>query len=489
MFKHMVLLLTFAIAVPSYATDTTFELLKAPWVRDRLVFQITADGKLQARRDGDNSAIDIDDGDAFVLSEQRDLTFANFNPFLITIQTSETTEKDPNFESIATLLDAIQKMAEGGLAAASDASDADSRKDQNDKLRAALRELDALSAPSVPLAAGSEDCSTYDRLRLRLRELHTAMITPFLDADEVNGWKNDATSAAKIKDVQKKIDAVVKDLKTNVELLAKIDKEIGEKFVPRDATAFRDESVCSEIHASTFAIVYDVSRHLSASVEAKRKLATDLAALSKSLEPYADATRWRNDHPDEYIFFKPKPDMANVKILAMTFKPRDITVEAGPSLKITEGKSVSRTIRIRQYAMFVPEMSTAVITTDLKYPKYGTKDESGKTIVADAGEDDFPASGAVALNFVCRCWKPTFVYPAVQFGVTNAKEYPGFLLGAGLRFTAPRALSVVGGIIYTWHKELVGLKVGDEVKGTADIESHLQRRGKQAGYVGIQYNF
>jgi hypothetical protein len=134
-------------------------------------------------------------------------------------------------------------------------------------------------------------------------------------------------------------------------------------------------------------------------------------------------------------------------------------------------------------------MSAAMIMTDLKFPKWGTKEEGGKTVVASAGEDDFPASGAVAVNFVCRCWTGGYVYPALQVGVTTAKEYPGFLLGAGLRFTRPRALSLVFGKILTWQNELVGLEVGDEVSGTAEIESHLQRRSKTANYVGIQYNF
>ncbi len=81
------------------------------------------------------------------------------------------------------------------------------------------------------------------------------------------------------------------------------------------------------------------------------------------------------------------------------------------------------------------------------------------------------------------------VYPAVQFGLTNSKDYPGFIIGGGLRFTYPRALSVVAGRLYTWYRDLEGLKVGDPVQGTADLESHLQRKSKRASYFGIQYSF
>jgi len=460
--------------VCAYATDTTYELLTAPKVNDRVVFRVSADGKLYAATDG--TFEEIKDTRTYVLSRQRDLTFEKFNPFLYSIQTTESTEKDANFSSIAGLLDALQKMAEqqGGAALGGEPVVIKSSQARRTGQNAALGEV-------LQTVASSQ--SSCDGLRHALADLHETMKAPVLDANEFNGWVDASDNRKGVEEVRSKIDATVKALTENVKKMKELDRAIGDKYIEPDLT-----DPCA-VDATTLALIYDTARQLSSSIVAKGQLIADLTALANSLKPYADTANWRSGNPGEYIFLRPEPSMETVKIVALTVKPRTFTVEDGPSLKVTEGTAVGRTLRFRQYALFVPELSGAVIKTDLKFPKYGTKQDGATTTVASAGFDDFPASGAIALNGVCRCWPATFVYPAVQFGLTNSKDYPGFIIGGGLRFTYPRALSVVAGRLYTWYRDLEGLKVGDPVQGTADLESHLQRKSKRASYFGIQYSF
>jgi len=48
----------------------------------------------------------------------------------------------------------------------------------------------------------------------------------------------------------------------------------------------------------------------------------------------------------------------------------------------------------------------------------------------------------------------------------------------------------MAGRMITWSKDLDGIKPGDPVSGTAELESHLKlKRQPSAYYVAIQYNF
>jgi hypothetical protein len=495
MMKRLLPLLLLLFAFPLHATDTTAELLQSPLIKERAVFQVTADGKLQVALDRSATFNDVSDGDAFLLSQQRDLTFRDFNPFKYTIKTNQTTEKDPNFGSIATLLDALQKMAEGaGAPSAALSATAKAARFQADRFewQSALARIQAIPAPAT-------DCDEYEKLREAFARLDFLTRDPIVSPTDFKALINDANSATKVGDARKAIDTMIKNLGDNVKDLETADAAIRDKFLPKPSSessktpleqfveAVAGKTACNRMQPVVFALVYDTARHLASSLEAKRALITSLTDLNKSLKPYEDPSKWRIDHPGEYIFLQPKPDFNNIIVVSVTVTTRSIGVDDTPALKSEDAGSVARSIRIRLYSQIVPELSGAVIKTDLKFPKYGVNNTTNK--IESAGTDDFPASGAVALNGVFRLGRTSFVYPMLQLGVTNSKDYPGFILGGGLRFTNPRPLSVVAGYIYTWTKDLVDAKVGDTVTGTADLEKHLQRKGKRGSYIGIQYSF
>ncbi len=460
------------LASAAFATDTTMELLEAPWVRDQLRFQITQDGKMQAARDGSRTFVDVPDGAAYVMSEQRDLVFRDFNPMLQTIATTETTQADVNYGSLSKLLEAIKQMP-ANLALAEH-----KQKTANELLQ------DLLDNPPRLLAAASDHCTKYGELRLLLGKLHDALNVGIVDAATFKRWTETTTSAGGVAKVRGEMTERIGDLNKNLALLAEIDKKIFTDYT----NAAADEPG-SAIQASTFALVYEGARRMSDVAAKRRQLVSDLTTLNTSLKNYEDKTQWREDAPGDYIFYKPSPDFTNVKLLNISAKSRSFTID-GNALQITEGAAVVRTIRLRHYSLIVPELSAAVIHTDLSYPKYGTKQEGGQTVVAAAGRENLPLGGAVLLNFVCRCWPAGPVYPALQFGVTSAKQYPGFATGAGLRITRVASLSITVGKLITWFDDLDGLTVGQPISGTAELESHLKRkRAKSATYFGVQYNF
>jgi hypothetical protein len=485
--KRLLPLLLFLFAFPLYAGDTTAELLQSPLIKQRAVFQVTADGNLQVSVDNSGTFVDVTDGDAFLLSQQRDLTFRDFNPFKYTIKTSQTTDKDPNFGSISTLLDALQKMAEGAGAPGALTATARAARFPSDRVtwQSALARIQAIP--------GATDCDEYKKIRDAFATLDFLTRDPIVSPSDFTPLISEATNAGGVGDARKAIDSMIKALGENVKDLETADAAIREKFLPNKPTPddflkeIAGNKVCNEMQPVVFALVYDTARHLASSLDAKRALITSLKDLNKSLKPYEDASKWRVDHAGEYIFLQPKPDFNKIIVISVTVTTRSIGVDDTPSLKSEDTGSVGRSIRIRLYSQIVPELSGAVIKTDLKFPKYGVNNTTSK--IESAGTDDFPASGAVALNGVFRLGRTSFVYPMLQLGVTNSKDYPGFILGGGLRFTNPRPLSVVAGYIYTWSKDLVDAKVGDTVTGTADLEKHLQRKGKRGSYVGIQYSF
>ena len=467
-------------SMPLFATDTTYELLSAPWIRGRLIFQVTQAGQMQARRDGDATYVDIADGAPFVISEQRDLTFHNFNPFKFALQTSESSEKDPNYTAIAQFLDAVKNTA-GGVGASKHREDEETAAEQ---IRTALRDIQA----PQPAAAAGPDCSRYEALQKALYNLHELLKKEVLTTTDFHDWVESATDAEHVAAVRKKVSAAIKTLQDNVQAMKEVDAAIGTTFVPKNT---KDEPSCNSFKASTFALVYEITRTIDTKVQSRTTLIADLQTLNESLKKFADSTAWRDDAKTDYIFYKPSADFETIKTLNIAVKPRTFSLSDDGKLTVEEGTSVGRSIRLRAHSWIVPEVAGGLIQSDLEYPKYGTSQgPDGKTIVARAGSEKLPVQGAVVVNLVCRCWGPSIVYPAIQLGATNSKQYPGFLVGLGARFAGKYSFSLVGGRVISWFEDLDGLAPGDSISGTAELQSHLKRRrAPNAKYIGVQYNF
>ena len=248
---------------------------------------------------------------------------------------------------------------------------------------------------------------------------------------------------------------------------------------------------CSTIASPMLVDYVDATGRAQQVIDRRKALADALRNLIKtSLAPYTDPKRWRGADSSDLLFTSITPTFENLMTVDAAMKAKTLDV-SGNSISVTTADTGSTAqFVVRRDSFLIPERAAAVIYNHLTYPKYGTTVKDGKTVV-ERVKDAEPVSGAIMLNLIPRFGRTSAVYPMLQVGVSSAKEFPGFLAGVGLRFTAPVAFSLSAGGIVTRFKDLdQSLHVGDVVTGTSDIDKHLQyRTSPVALYAAMQMKF
>jgi hypothetical protein len=473
------------LALPASATDTTYELLSAPHVHGTLTLQLNSDKKLLYLRDSDPNYRTLQDNTAFVIDDQIDLVFHGFNPFLVTISSTEKTEADPNFGSLAKFLDAAQKLGlfqtesgTAGMSASSALAGLEERSEKGTELTKLLTIGQSLKA-----AINDTDCTAYNKLHEGLSDLRNNLGTIVVSKQTFDTWTESSNNPSGVKEVRD-------DILKRVETFAQLEKAMKEILSAIDQLAAKgaspNEPRCDRFRASTLALAVDVSHKISEVMALRREISSKLQDLRKYLASFEDKTAWRTD--GDYIFLRPTSDFNNVKLLTVNVRKR--TMNGGDNdFEIVEEDPVSTTFRLRQHSLLVPEVGVAVVATDLDFPKYGTEEKDGKILVKDAGDDEDPIKAAMMLNLTWRAHRTLPVFPGLQIGLTQTESYPGLLAGINFRFVYPRPFSLSVGRLFAWYKDLETLKPGDPITGTADIEKDLERHMKQATYFAIQYTF
>jgi len=252
----------------------------------------------------------------------------------------------------------------------------------------------------------------------------------------------------------------------------------------KDATWKGCESVTNLTKATATQLVHDGEE-----IVAQRKLLSDsLKSLGDMLDKYKDRNLW-DQAGTSFRFASVEPSFDKVQTVAVTVNQRKFDDSKEP-IEISETKLSQVTLRIRHHSPFVPEVAAGVAASELRVPKFGTAQKDGKTVVATAGSDYLRTIPSLFFNGIIRFRAESFAYPMFQLGVGTGADRPSFLAGIGLRFTHPRHLAVSAGWAVTWFKDLDKLKLGDEVKGTADVEGDLKlRRSSAEPYLCIQYSF
>ena len=193
---------------------------------------------------------------------------------------------------------------------------------------------------------------------------------------------------------------------------------------------------------------------------------------------------------DEIPSSEGKISLYTIKIKENGYKISDNEEIVGTEAKDITGK----TLRIRKFQRFIPEVSVGMIFTFYKYNTYGTtSDSTGQQYVAQPTVnklENLNISAMINWNLFCQ---NSNIHPLIQTGVGVNSGMPSFLVGAGLRFSnnSTNRMRITGGLAMTWIKELDKLKVGDKVLGTADIDNDLKYSisPKLSPYIGLQYNF
>lgn len=160
-----------------------------------------------------------------------------------------------------------------------------------------------------------------------------------------------------------------------------------------------------------------------------------------------------------------------------------------------ESKDVlKRTVKIRKFQRFVPEVSAGIVFTFFKYNSYGTtSDSTGQQYIATPTENVVKNINITAMINWNYYNSNSSIHPLIQTGVGINSGIPSFLFGGGLRFSnnAKNRIRISGGLAMTWIKDLETLKVGSKISGTSDIDKDLKYKTSPlfSPYVGLQYNF
>lgn len=160
---------------------------------------------------------------------------------------------------------------------------------------------------------------------------------------------------------------------------------------------------------------------------------------------------------------------------------------------LAQKEKAKRTLRIRQFQWFVPEVSAGMAYSWITFPKFATQaDSTGALFVASAGNDVIRRINFTAmLNF--NFYIPQSpVHPFWQVGVGANSGFPTLLTGVGIRtHIGQTRFAVSTGFASSWIRTLDKLAIGDRVSGEAELEKDMKYEFNWApkAYIGFQFNF
>jgi hypothetical protein len=179
----------------------------------------------------------------------------------------------------------------------------------------------------------------------------------------------------------------------------------------------------------------------------------------------------------------------------VTLREGPLVLDDNQEIVSRESKEIlSRTIRIRKFQRFVPEVSIGTAFTFFDYDTYGTtSDSSGQQYVGTPTENKLRNINIAAMLNLNYFTQHSLLHPFYQLGAGINSGVPTLLTGLGIRssINGLKRLAISGGIAMSWIKVLDKLKVGDRISGTDDIEKDLKTEFSwpPKPYIGIQFNF
>lgn len=154
--------------------------------------------------------------------------------------------------------------------------------------------------------------------------------------------------------------------------------------------------------------------------------------------------------------------------------------------KDVAGSQHSAEFTIAKFQSVIPFVSTGAFYTGFRYPNYALTTAEGANRVAETDPTDVRVRPAVFLNFLFKTGSDWF-YPLLQIGVSTGVN--DFLLPVGAGIAINNRVSISGGVMIGWRKDLTKLKVGDVVKDDAELKNDLSNRGAASWFFSVNYNF
>ena len=453
--------LVMACSLAASAQDNTEELLTAPRVRRFLAIGPPgADGQTMICRDVLPVRLSLDPWGgcaevaakapfAFVSStrDQIQILRPDFNPLreLVVVAASTTADSSsaslPGYAEFATSADAMSQARSSSL--------------RKQLIRVVPEDC---AAPT----GVSERTKCLDDLRSEIPEVASAL----------ERWSATKDGLEGVRTVRAELREIVKELENNIGGMEKVRADLFEHFAKDPA---------DPADASALAMIAGTADNLVK----KRSLEAKLKELDGTLKGYDDPSRWIGN---SLLAHSITTNLDEVQIRKISLSEMQWSFgDEGLSRKTKEVSPV--TLRARAARGLVPEVSAAVIHTRLARKVYSAVDKNGQTVVQQGKDEGVDIKPAGILNFVCRCFGDSQLYPMIQLGTTEVDNAPAVLLGGGLRLFGKTPLAISGGGVVAWIRDLNNLKPGDVVKSSLEVDADLKRRMQIRLYVALQYKF
>lgn len=442
------------------AADPTSDLLTAPFAPERIYISYDT-GKLQYKLGATAVWQLMPDSTTILISGGTGLTYENYKPLSVRVKVEITEQPDSNYDISAF----VKALTTFGSAVIPEAP----------KPSAAL--LPETAPPSCP----------FDVLAKAAKTLSESIRQAPLTADDVKKWQNtsgmtgiDAT-LTEIAKASKAVADKVDDITKQLIAIAIVEAAVTGGIDKGNAT-------CKEFGMVSLGLSAEAKLAAQQRIRDLGSLKDSLDRLVKYLKSFSVSTAWTGNDYTISIPSASAGKQLTVKITATTqtlvLGPTSVAVQDTPNSEAT------KTVVLRAYRLFPNEVGVAALYTGIRYPQYGTGTVNGQTVVKAADNLGNTVGGAVMLNWICRCGGASAVYPGFQIGIGTAQQAPSLLAGISFRFVSPQPISLMGGGILTWAKQLDTLKLGDPVSGTAQLQSDLKLKTLPVSwYVGIQYSF
>lgn len=469
--------LTCAIAMT--ASGQTREFLDAPVVNSAIPVRWDATGKALQWLDRKADPTQFGSNDLFVSKGAISVTYPMMNPLLVRGSASAAAVADPSVAIIGKLFDALSTVVTTVAPPPPAAAAAFSMQNTN-------------PMQEIPLAP----CEATGSVAQNLSRLWQQMYGP--DAgpkptEQVQRWIKGIDDGLKLgpgfEAVQNAADQIGRDA-----------EGVGNRIAAIKGTLDRIHT-CAQSGNSTDLGVYldaDLSQgHNNTMLQQLTALKNTMTQLQTELhQTFADRARWvgpeRKDFRMNTADILPTLEkMQNVTVKLVSFNA-DVDPSTG-ALKIGTPDAITVTFRLRRYSFLTPEIGAGAVFGTITKPNYGTdKNAAGQTVVAKTANSSLSISPSLMVNFVCHCSAGPLA-PMAQIGTSVSKDLPGILLGGGLRLfgLGKGDISLSGGAMFAWVKDLQKLKPGDVVNGTADINADLgyTSKPKTGKYFAILYKF
>ncbi len=449
------ILIMLTVAVSAQAADPTTDALNARFVEDYITLSAAPgkDGKtiVQFTIDGGSSPKAID-GMHFRSNGEIAVHLKNFNPLTESWIVEATATPDVSHAAIKAFLDDLTTL-QPALAV---------------PLERPAAPLATTGPPSGGGAQPHPGCVEFNK---RIREAYNALIAKELTAAKLNTFVNAANTYAGVTDALAQFAQTQNDIVTNNNTARTALAAIRSEFGSLEAAPKLD---CPDVTGQILVDYIHVHSTAEQIISTKEALHKQLGEISTVLKRYSDRRKWRGPQLDEYAIDTVKPTPAEQQDITTSIKTKSVSLANNSIVVTDEDDEVEAKFDVRNNSFFVAERAAAMVYNSLTYPQYGTgTNAAGETIIVQT-EDRKPIDGALMLNLVTRLGGPSVAHPFIQFGVSSAKDFPGFLAGLGFRFTAPFAFSISAGGMITRYKDLDDRSlIGKTVSGTAEIEDHL----------------